>query len=90
MATQVSMTLEELREKALQLPPHERIELAEDLFESVDDEDPAAVEAAWADEIQRRAEDFDAGRAESSSIADVIGRAREHVKRVAEARLRPR
>lgn len=87
-------TLDELREKALELPAHERIELAHDLLDSVDDaredEDPAEVEAAWADEIKRRVEEVDTGVAETAPAAEVFARARAQVRAIAEARVQPR
>jgi putative addiction module component (TIGR02574 family) len=44
---------------AMTLPPAERLELAERLFESVEGE--AGVEEAWAEEIARRIAAADAG-----------------------------
>lgn len=88
MATQLSTAFEELRDRAMQLPLPERLELAEALFDSVDedeDADPAVVEAAWAEEIGRRVDEFDAGTAESSPIADVFARVRARLKRIADA-----
>lgn len=79
------MSLDELREKALQLPLIERLELAEDLFNSVEEEDTAEADAAWAEEIKQRVEDFDAGTAESSPVADVFARVRARLKRITQA-----
>jgi putative addiction module component (TIGR02574 family) len=94
MADEHYLSFEELREMALRLPLHERRELGEDLLQSAEgedeDEDPAVVQAAWADEIKRRVEEFDAGTAESSPMADVFDRVRARLKRIsdAEAQLR--
>ncbi len=47
-----------LLREALTLPPDERADVAAELLASLDEpttEDPAAVEAAWAREIERRA-----------------------------------
>lgn len=88
MAARASMTLEELRERALELSSHERLELAEDLLESVDDEDPAEVEAAWAHEIKRRVEDVESGRAELIPGEVVFARAQARVEQIANARVR--
>ena len=94
MATQSSMTLEEIREQALKLPLLDRLELAETLFDSVDEEDseeePAAIDSAWAEEIKRRVEEFDAGTAESSPIADVFARVRARLRRISQAQAEPR
>lgn len=89
MADEHYLSFEKLREMALRLPRDERRELAEDLLESAEgedeDEDPAVVEAAWADEIKHRVEEFDAGTAESSPMADVFDRVRARLKRIADA-----
>jgi putative addiction module component (TIGR02574 family) len=55
------MTLKELREAALRLPPEDRARLASVLINSLDaleDVDQAAVDAAWAAEVRRRVEDL--------------------------------
>lgn len=66
----------ELLKKALSLSVEERVELANSLFESLDaiDEDPAAVEAAWNDEIARRIADLDSGKAKTVSWREVRNR----------------
>ncbi|MBW3570741.1 MAG: addiction module protein [Gemmatimonadetes bacterium] len=75
MATVVSMTWEELLEKALQLPSDEQVMIARALYENLaaeeDDEDPAEVEAAWAEEIQQRIEEIRNGTVETIP-ADVV------------------
>ena len=57
----------ELLKKALTLSAEERAQLVDSLLESLDEprEDPAVVEAAWNDEIRRRIEDLDAGKAKT-------------------------
>jgi putative addiction module component (TIGR02574 family) len=66
MAT-VLLTWEELLEQALQLPPEEQERIARALYENLADEDdcdPAEVEAAWAQEIERRVEEIRNGTVE--------------------------
>jgi putative addiction module component (TIGR02574 family) len=60
----------ELLKRALALTPEERAKLAGSLLESLDaaDDDPKAVEAAWSEEIARRIEDLDSGKAEPVSL----------------------
>ena len=73
-----------LRE-ALELPVHERADVAAELLASLDDaplENQAEVEAAWAAEIERRARRVMAG--ESAGIPW------DDVRRRAEAELRKR
>ena len=57
----------ELLKRALALSEAERAELAGSLLESLDGapEDPAAVEAAWNEEIARRIKDLDSGKAQT-------------------------
>jgi putative addiction module component (TIGR02574 family) len=54
----MSSRAQELLRQALELPLHERADVAAELLASLDDaeaERPADVEAAWAAEIERRA-----------------------------------
>jgi putative addiction module component (TIGR02574 family) len=57
----------ELLKRALALSEDERAELAGSLLESQDGgpDDPAAVEAAWNEEIARRIKDLDSGKAQT-------------------------
>ncbi len=63
----------ELLKRALALSEDERAELAGSLLESLDSppEDPEAVEAAWNEEIARRIEDLDSGKAKTVPWEDV-------------------
>jgi putative addiction module component (TIGR02574 family) len=55
--------VETLRAAVLQLPAEDRAALAADLIRSLDEAEDATddVEAAWAEEIQRRLAEVDAG-----------------------------
>jgi putative addiction module component (TIGR02574 family) len=53
----------ELLQKALSLSEEERAELAGSLLESLDATVDQAAEAAWNEEIARRIEDLDSGKA---------------------------
>ena len=83
MAT-VLLTWEELLQQALQLPPDEKERIARALYESLadeddeddEDEDPAEVEAAWADEIQRRVEEIRNGTVETIPADEVFAEMR--------------
>ena len=57
----------ELLKKALALSADERAQLVDSLLESLDErhEDPAAVEAAWNEEIARRIAELDSGKAKT-------------------------
>lgn len=52
--------------RALALPRDERASLARELIASLDEplEDPAVVEAAWAEEIERRVREVEDGTAD--------------------------
>lgn len=84
------MTLQELRKHLMDLPRYERAEIAYELLDSVSDEDldedPAEVEAAWADEIKRRVDEYDAGLVEAITAEDVFARARALVRKVEQDR----
>jgi putative addiction module component (TIGR02574 family) len=69
----MSRTIRELYERAAELQAAERAELAALLLESLEPEDDVAadLEAAWAEEIQRRVSDYHAGRAETLSWDEV-------------------
>lgn len=81
MATVATMTWEQLLEKALQLPSHQQEKIARALYENLadeedEDEDPAEVEAAWAEEIQRRVEEIRNGTVETIPADEVFAEMR--------------
>ena len=51
----------ELLREAAELPENERAELAGRLLETLESEHEEGVEAAWAEEIERRVRQLDAG-----------------------------
>jgi hypothetical protein len=66
-----------LLREALSLAPEERADVAAKLLASLDDssaEDPAAVEAAWAREIEKRARRVLAGESSGEPCEDVRDR----------------
>lgn len=58
----MSTLVEDLARKAKQLPPEERIQLAEELLATVQEID-SEVEAAWDEEIRRRLGEIENGTA---------------------------
>ena len=54
-----------LLEKALSLPAEARAALAGSLIESLDESVDEGVEAAWAEEIARRVQKLDSGKAKT-------------------------
>ncbi|MCA9561380.1 MAG: addiction module protein [Myxococcales bacterium] len=61
-----------LLEEALNLPIHERAVVAAELLASLDGEPDVDVEAAWADEIERRIRRVRAGQGEFQSWDEVV------------------
>jgi putative addiction module component (TIGR02574 family) len=54
------------------------------------DEDPAEVEAAWAEEIKRRIDEYDAGLVSSIPGDEVFARARALARKLEMERVQPR
>jgi len=72
----LSMSLAEIEEQARQLSAADRARLAEAMLESLQDEVPAEITAAWDSEIERRVEEFEQGKAQTFSAEDVFAEAR--------------
>lgn len=67
----MSQAVRDLYEKASELPPNDRAELAGLLLESLEDQRGAVTEEAWASEIARRMADYRAGRVKTLSWQEV-------------------
>ena len=76
----MSNNFKEILNAALQLPPGKRAELADYLLISVDEADQKAIDAAWAEEIERRMRDLDEGRVEAVDGELVMERLRSRYK----------
>ena len=72
----------EILKAALELPSEEREQLADDLWASLAGETEGGVEQAWADEVERRLDEADAGSVTRIAAADVHDEALEAVRRV--------
>lgn len=57
----MARNVEELFREATELPENERAELAGLLLESIDGEPDPGVEAAWAEEVERRVRQIETG-----------------------------
>lgn len=75
----MSDLLEELSHKARALSPEERVRLAEELLATVQEIDPG-VEAAWDEEIKRRLEEIDSGKAKLIPAEEVFAEVRRLIK----------
>jgi putative addiction module component (TIGR02574 family) len=72
----MSSLLIELSERARQLVPEERAQLAEGLLASLQEWSSPEVEAAWDAEILRRIDEYERGEAVLVPAADVFAQAR--------------
>jgi putative addiction module component (TIGR02574 family) len=69
-------SFEEVRQIAHELPDDQRILLANDLYESVEDdqEETTEIEATWADEIDRRLAGIDSGAVKTIPLEEMLAR----------------
>ncbi len=65
---------EKVLKDALGLPPIERAELIQQLFQSFDISEDNCIETAWAEEIEYRIEAYDKGLLAASPAEDVLAR----------------
>jgi putative addiction module component (TIGR02574 family) len=74
-------TAQEIRELALGLPLQARASLARDLLESLEPNGITEdVERAWSDEIESRAEAFEAGKLAADDWETSLKRARQRLR----------
>jgi putative addiction module component (TIGR02574 family) len=71
------MTKEQLLAEATALAPAERESLAEQLLITIDCDDLATVDAAWAAEVDRRLTAYDRGEIRSAPPDELFRRLRE-------------
>lgn len=71
----MSTLVEELSQKARQLPPEERIQLAEELLATVQEVD-SEVETAWDEEIRRRLTEIENGTGKLIPAEEVFAEVR--------------
>jgi putative addiction module component (TIGR02574 family) len=75
---------ESLTEEVLALSERERAQLAAKLLESLEESPADEVDAAWAAELNKRAEEVLSGSVKMSSWTDVRARLRARIPAVAE------
>jgi putative addiction module component (TIGR02574 family) len=71
--------LEQVTKEAMDLPPRQRLALAEFLLESADTAADPEAEAAWDSEIRDRIRAIDEGRVVGVSYGDVMRSAEERL-----------
>jgi len=74
-------TTQQLRDQVLLLPPEDRALLAKDLLESLEpSESIDAVEAAWLDEMENRAEAYETGQMKAHDWQVSLERVRQRLR----------
>lgn len=73
----------ELRRQALALSPDQRALLADELLDSVQ-ESPEEVEAAWAEELERRLQAYERGELQTETYEEVQARIDKYLKTLRE------
>ncbi len=73
-------TFEEVMRAALALPPGARAMLADHILESLDDPNQTKIDAAWAEEIERRIRDIDEGKVKLIPGEEVLAKLRARFK----------
>jgi putative addiction module component (TIGR02574 family) len=77
---EVMDVFEEIMSAALALPPGARAMLADHLLESLDAPNQEEIDAAWAEEIERRMRDIDEGRVKLIPGDEVLAELRSRFK----------
>jgi putative addiction module component (TIGR02574 family) len=67
----VTQEADDLLKKALTLPPQDRATLAGSLIDSLDEADEMSAQNDWNDEITRRIEELDSGKAQTIQWEEV-------------------
>jgi putative addiction module component (TIGR02574 family) len=70
---------EQILQSALSLPLDDRMEIAESLMLSLNDEQAAEIEAAWSEEIKRRLDSIDKGEVKLIPAEQVMREMRERL-----------
>lgn len=72
----MSIQLQEMEKKAINLSPEERAELAHKLIASLEDTEDREVETAWDAEIERRVKEIKNGKAKGRPAEDILAEIR--------------
>ncbi len=75
-----STSFDEILRAALELPPNARAMLAGCLLESLEEPEQTEIDAAWAEEIERRIREIDEGRVKLIPGEEVLARLRSRYK----------
>jgi putative addiction module component (TIGR02574 family) len=77
----MSSNLDQLTADAMKLPLRDRVQLAQRLVSTLEDEIEADTEALWFAEVERRLDELRSGKVQGIPAEDVFRNAREALKR---------
>jgi putative addiction module component (TIGR02574 family) len=77
----MSTNLDQLTAEAMKLPLRDRVQLAQRLVSTLDDEIETDTEALWFAEAERRLEEFRGGKVQGIDAEDAFRTAQESLKR---------
>jgi len=77
----MTINLDQLTQDAMKLPVRERVQLAQRLVSTVDDEVEDDAEALWFIEADRRLKELRSGKVQGFELEDAFRTAREALKR---------
>ena len=66
------MSHNEVRTAALKLPPKRRAKLAEQLLDSLGEQNQKKIDAAWAREVEARIDSYEQGKSRSKPLEQVL------------------
>lgn len=75
-------TLESIATEAMLLPEEDRLILTNQLLGSVETQDQAEIDAAWAKEIQERIRRFERGETKATPTDEVFAKAEEMLRQM--------
>ena len=81
LPTSMSTHLDQLTADAMKLPLRDRVQLAQRLVSTIDDEVESDTEALWSAEAERRLEELASGKVQGISAEDSFRNAREALRR---------
>jgi putative addiction module component (TIGR02574 family) len=73
----MARALEELFQEAMALSPEERLQLSQQIYDSLMTDEEREIEEAWLDEVERRYADYEAGRTKTIPGEQVFRELRE-------------
>jgi putative addiction module component (TIGR02574 family) len=77
----MALTLQQITEQAMQLPAQSRVDLAEQLVESLSETELADVQKVWASEAIRRRDELRSGRVQAIPGEQVQAEVRRAIRR---------